>query len=162
MSACALTGHRVLGKGFSRERLEQCLRALIAEGADTFYCGMALGFDLYCCELLLRLREEFPVRIVACVPCADQAPAICPARRRSTRFCFPPGDEKIVLHEKYENGCMFERNRCMVDRCDVLLAYLETERGGTFYTVNYAKKRGKRIVFRKKRRRARRCGGVAA
>ena len=49
MSACALTGHRVLGKGFSRERLEQCLRALIAEGADTFYCGMALGFDLYCC-----------------------------------------------------------------------------------------------------------------
>ena len=56
-------------------------------------------------------------------------------------------DEKIVLHEKYENGCMFERNRCMVDRCDVLLAYLETERGGTFYTVNYAKKRGKRIVF---------------
>ena len=32
MSACALTGHRVLGKGFSRERLEQCLRALIAEG----------------------------------------------------------------------------------------------------------------------------------
>ena len=42
---------------------------------------------------------------------------------------------------------MFERNRRMVDNCDVLLAYLENERGGTFYTVNYAKKKGKRIVF---------------
>ena len=129
MSACALTGHRVLGKGFSRERLEQCLRALIAEGADTFYCGMALGFDLYCCELLLRLREDSP------------------RAKEKYEALLSACDEKIVLHEKYENGCMFERNRCMVDRCDVLLAYLETERGGTFYTVNYAKKRGKRIVF---------------
>lgn len=147
MSACALTGHRVLGKGFSRERLEQCLRSLIAEGADTFYCGMALGFDLYCCELLLRLREEFPVRIVACVPCADQAARYSPRAKEKYEALLSACDEKIVLHEKYENGCMFERNRCMVDRCDVLLAYLETERGGTFYTVNYAKKRGKRIVF---------------
>ena len=57
MSACALTGHRVLGGSFSRKKAEDALRALIAEGADTFYCGMALGFDLYCCELLLRLRE---------------------------------------------------------------------------------------------------------
>ena len=147
MSACALTGHRVLGKGFSRERLEQCLRALIAEGADTFYCGMALGFDLYCCELLLRLREEFPVRIVACVPCADQAARYSPRAKEKYEALLSACDEKIVLHEKYENGCMFERNRYMVDRADVLLAYLETERGGTFYTVNYAKKRGKRIVF---------------
>ena len=123
MSACALTGHRVLGKGFSRERLEQCLRALIAEGADTFYCGMALGFDL------------------------DQAARYSPRAKEKYEALLSACDEKIVLHEKYENGCMFERNRCMVDRCDVLLAYLETERGGTFYTVNYAKKRGKRIVF---------------
>ena len=147
MSACALTGHRVLGKGFSRERLEQCLRALIAEGADTFYCGMALGFDLYCCELLLRLREEFPVRIVACVPCADQAARYSPRAKEKYEALLSACDEKIVLLEKYENGCMFERNRCMVDRCDVLLAYLETERGGTFYTVNSAKNRGKRRVF---------------
>ena len=147
MSACALTGHRVLGKGFSRERLEQCLRALIAEGADTFYCGMALGFDSLCCEILLRLREESPVKIVACVPCADQAARYSPRAREKYDSLLAACDEKIVLHEKYENGCMFERNRRMVDNCDVLLAYLESERGGTFYTVNYAKKKGKRIVF---------------
>ena len=147
MSACALTGHRVLGGSFSRKKAEAALRFLIAEGADTFYCGMALGFDLYCCELLLRLREEFPIKIVACVPCADQAARYSPRAKEKYEALLSACDEKIVLHEKYENGCMFERNRCMVDRCDVLLAYLETERGGTFYTVNYAKKRGKRIVF---------------
>ena len=56
-------------------------------------------------------------------------------------------DERVVLHERYENGCMFERNRYMVDRCDVLLAYLESGRGGTLYTVNYARKKGKRVLF---------------
>ena len=147
MSACALTGHRVLGGSFSRKKAEDALRALIAEGADTFYCGMALGFDLYCCELLLRLREEFPVRIVACVPCADQAARYSPRAKEKYEALLSACDEKIVLHEKYENGCIFDRNRCMGDRCVFLLAYLETERGGTFYTVNYAKKRGKRIVF---------------
>ena len=144
---CALTGHRVLEKEFSRALLEEKLRSFAARGYDTFYCGMALGFDLYCCELLLRLREEFPVRIVACVPCADQAARYSPRAKEKYEALLSACDEKIVLHEKYENGCMFERNRCMVDRCDVLLAYLETERGGTFYTVSYAKKRGKRIVF---------------
>lgn len=143
----ALTGHRVLGRCFSRARLERALHGLIAEGADTFYCGMALGFDSLCCELLLRLREKIPVKIVACVPCADQASRYSPRAKAKYEALLSACDEKIVLHEKYENGCMFERNRCMVDNCDVLLAYLETERGGTYYTVNYAKKRGKRIVF---------------
>ena len=143
----ALTGHRVLGKGFSRTKLERALRALIAEGADTFYCGMALGFDSLCCEFLLRLRDEFPIKIVACIPCADQASRYSPRARENYETMLSACDEKIVLHEKYENGCMFERNRCMVDNCDVLLAYLESERGGTYYTVNYAKKRGKRILY---------------
>lgn len=143
----ALTGHRVLGTNFSRGKLEEALRRLIGEGAETFYCGMALGFDSLCCEMLLRLREEFPLKIVACIPCADQASRYSPRAKAKYEALLAACDEKIVLHERYENGCMFERNRCMVDRCDVLLAYLENERGGTYYTVNYAKKRGKRIVF---------------
>lgn len=147
MSSVAVTGHRVLGRNFSAQRLEDALRSLIAEGADTFYCGMALGFDILCCEILLKLRQEHPVRIVACVPCADQASVYGIRSRERYMRDLAACDERIVLHERYEKGCMFERNRLMVDCCDVLLAYLESERGGTFYTVNYAKKRGKRIVF---------------
>ena len=45
-------------------------------------------------------------------------------------------DERVVLHARYETGCMFERNRYMVDRCDMVLAYLRgaCEKGGTYYT----------------------------
>lgn len=147
MNACAVTGHRVLGKNFSAAKLESALRSLAAEGIDTFYCGMALGFDALCCETLARLKGEFPIKIVACIPCADQSARYTAREKRRYEQLLSACDEKIVLHERYEQGCMFERNRYMVDRCSVLLAYLENDRGGTFYTVNYAKKREKRIIF---------------
>ena len=144
---CALSGHRVLSRQFSKQLLQQQLRALLEEGADTFLCGMALGFDLICAETLTALRTQYRLRLVACIPCADQACRFTPAQKQAYLRALSACDESVVLHERYVDGCMFERNRCMVDRCDVLLAYLETERGGTFYTVNYAKKRGNRIVF---------------
>ena len=144
---CALTGHRVLGKDFPRGALEEDLKKHILQGADTFYCGMALGFDLLCCEILVSLKTEWPVKIVACVPCADQSARYPYEMRRLYEDLLRECDEKIVLHEHYEEGCMFERNRRMVDECDVLFAYLRSNRGGTRYTVSYALKKGKKVVY---------------
>lgn len=143
----ALTGHRVLGKDFSAEKAKDVFLRLIREhGAETFYCGMALGFDLACCEILLQLKKDFPLRIVACIPCAGQSDSFPPAQKKRYQTLLSACDERVVLHEKYEEGCMFERNRYMADRCDVLVAYLREKRGGTYYTVRYAEKKGKEIL----------------
>ncbi len=144
---CALTGHRALRAGFDEIKLESALRALIGEGADTFFCGMAMGFDLVCCKILASLKREFPIKIVACIPCADQSGRFPAQAKKMYGELLEECDEKVVLHETYCDGCMFERNRYMVDRCDVLLAYLLSEKGGTAYTVRYAQKRGKKVVF---------------
>lgn len=147
MKVCALTGHRVLGKNFSSDKLERALLSLIEEGTDTFLCGMALGFDITCGEEIVHLRKEHPVRLVACIPCADQSARFTEGQRARYDSLLSACDEKVILHESYAEGCMFERNRYMVDRCDVLLAYLEGGRGGTLYTVKYAQKKGKRVLF---------------
>ena len=139
---CAVTGHRVLSSDFSKEELRAALRALAAAGVRTFLCGMALGFDLLCAEEVLQLREELPVRLVACVPCADQAARYPKSARERYERILDRCDERAVLHERYCDGCMFERNRYMVDRADLLLAYYTGRRGGTKYTVGYAEKRG--------------------
>lgn len=144
---CALTGHRAVGKDLTRAALEKTLRELAEKGTDTFFCGMAVGFDMLCCKILLSLREELPLRVVACVPCANQSERFSSDQKRLYERLLAACDEKIVLHERYTEGCMFERNRYMVDACDFLLAYLRTQKGGTFYTVNYAKKKGKSILF---------------
>lgn len=144
----ALTGHRVLGKQFSRAALQARLDELIAAGADCFLCGMALGFDLLCGEeLAARKQAGAPLRLVACIPCADQPEGYAAADRARYERVLSACDEKVVLFPVYENGCMFARNRYMVDRCDALLAYLASPRGGTFYTVRYAEKRGKRVIL---------------
>ena len=140
--ACAVTGHRVLSSDFSKEELRAALRALAAAGVRTFLCGMALGFDLLCAEEVLLLREELPVRLVACIPCADQAARYPKSARERYERILDRCDERAVLHERYCDGCMFERNRYMVDRADLLLAYFTGRRGGTKYTVGYAEKRG--------------------
>lgn len=139
---CTVTGHRVLSSDFSKEELRAALRALAAVGVRTFLCGMALGFDLLCAEEVLLLREELPVRLVACIPCADQAARYPKSARERYERILDRCDERAVLHECYCDGCMFERNRYMVDRADLLLAYYTGRRGGTKYTVGYAEKRG--------------------
>ena len=116
---CAVTGHRVLGREFCRAVLEEKLDFLLARGADTFLCGMALGFDLLCGELLAERKKSVPLRLVACIPCADQSGGFPPAAKRRYDALLGSCDERVVLHERYETGCMFERNRYMVDRCDL-------------------------------------------
>ena len=144
---CALTGHRVLEKSFSRAALEEQLRALVERGADTFYCGMALGFDLICCEVLVSLKKEMPLKLIPCIPCKHQSERYPYEARRLYEELLQECDETAILHERYEEGCMFERNRYMVDRCDVLFAYMYAKRGGTYYTVSYAEKKRKEIVY---------------
>lgn len=41
-----------------------------------------------------------------------------------------------------------ERNKIMVDMCDFVLAYYDGRKtGGTYYTINYARKKNKQIMF---------------
>lgn len=49
----------------------------------------------------------------------------------------------------YPSKTYFERNRSIVNDCDLLIAtpYNDNQQGGTWYTINYAKKVGKRIII---------------
>lgn len=149
MLVCAVSGHRILEKNFSEQRLKERLQTLVRQGVTTFLCGMALGFDLACGEVIAAMKKELPLRLVACVPCADQSERYPLREKKRYEALLAVCDECVVLHERYEPGCMFERNRYMVDRSDMLFAYLlgGCKKGGTYYTVNYAEKTGKPIFY---------------
>ncbi len=55
-------------------------------------------------------------------------------------------DKVRILLLQYTEKCMLARNRHMVDNSAYLICYLRKQRGGTFYTVNYAEKRGLEIL----------------
>lgn len=147
MRGCALTGHRKLGRDFDGERLERTLVALIEDGYDTFYCGMAVGFDLYACRILLRLKGEYALHVVACVPYVGQSERFSERDKRAYDYLLTACDERVILSKFYTKDCLLERNRYMVDRADCVVAYCNTMKSGTGYTVSYAKKTGKSVFF---------------
>ncbi len=144
---CAFTGHRNLNNcGFDAALLDRVVRNLIITGTEEFLCGMAVGFDLAAAEAVIYHKQKYAVKLTACIPCANQThlfSARIKARYENIiRYC----DEVITLAPAYYDGCMLERNRFMVDRCDALVSFLRRNGGGTYYTVNYARKAGKRII----------------
>lgn len=144
---CALTGHRVLPKNFDENRLFDDLEELIKAGCDKFICGMAMGFDLACLACLVALRQKYQFTIEACVPFNGQENTFPPAAKAKYRELIAWCDVVRILYPEYREGCYLARNRFMVDRADLLYAYCSRERGGTAYTVNYAKKKGIEVRF---------------
>lgn len=147
MKICAFTGHRNLyGYSFDRCLLDRVNEHLIKNGVDTFLCGMAVGFDTECAQSVLTLKEKYDVKLVACLPCANQSDTFSQKNKLIYNTILEKCDEVITLAPVYRSGCMHARDRYMVDNSDVLVCFLRKNFGGTFYTVNYAKKLGKKII----------------
>ena len=139
--SCAFTGHRTLYKGFSPRRLKREIKKLILSGVDTFYNGMAMGFDLIAAEKTLELKKRYPhIRLILCIPCYEQERHFSEKDKARYATIYKKADEKVYVSEDYYRGCMQKRNRFMVDNADVLIAYCIKEEGGAAYTVKIFKK----------------------
>lgn len=129
-----------------KERLEETVRALIADGADTFNSGMALGVDMWAAEIILKLKEEFPnITLTAVIPCPEQADKWGEILQGRYNGILARCDKIITTSPCYEKGCMLKRNKALVELCDILVAVFDGSRGGTMQTVNYARSQRKKI-----------------
>ncbi len=143
---CAFSGHRILRKDFDGQLLFRVIENLIKTGCENFLCGMARGFDLCAAECVIELKKNYSVRLTACIPCASQAENFPKKDKERYEKILQNCDEKVVLSENYYNGCMQIRNRYLVENSDVLVCYLRSDSGGTYYTVKYAESLDKKIV----------------
>lgn len=144
--ACAVTGHRVLYRDFDEKKLENLFVKLLDKGFDTFLIGMAIGFDTVCFKILEKLREKYPLKIIACVPCRHQDLKFSLEQKVEYRKMLISADEKIILSEEYTPSCMQKRNQFMVDNASVLISYLRRNYGGTYKTCEYALKHNVPII----------------
>ena len=144
---CAFSGHRNLNSGgFDNALLDRVILDLIKMGTNTFLCGMAQGFDLAAAQSVLQYKERYDIHLTACLPCANQSDTFSEKNRGIYNSVLERCDKVITLSPEYHSGCMHERDRFMVDNSDVLVCYLRRNSGGTFYTVNYARKCGRKII----------------
>ena len=147
--ACCFTGHRKIPV---EDRLRLCcllddaVTSLADRGVDTFLAGGALGFDTLAAQEVLRLRQgELPwIRLVLVLPCLGQEARWRTEDARLYYQLLDQADEVIYTADVYSKWCMFQRNRYLVNHSRYCLCYfLEGEtRGGTAYTVSYARRQG--------------------
>ena len=146
-NTCAISGNRVLAKDFDIEKLKGTLESLIQSGYDTFLNGMAIGFDSVCFSVLYSLRKKYKIKIIACIPCKTQNYKYTDEQNKVYANMLENADECILISENYTKGCMQKRNMYMVDNSSALVVYQRKSTGGTKNTIDYAKRKGKVIIF---------------
>ena len=150
-ATAAFTGHRWYDssrKHSVRKRIEECVREAYRNGITNFISGMAIGFDLLAAEVVLSLKQECPaITLTAALPFGEQASRFNERNKSRYYKCLSQADDIVILSNDYTAKCYLERDRFMVEHSSLLIAcYDGRNKGGTFWTVNYAARTGKNVI----------------
>ena len=147
---CCFTGHRKLHIDSKlREVLSGVIDTAIVDGCTDFYCGMALGADMCVAEILAEKMKENPsLHFHAVLPCPEQDLKWTEKEKMHYEKILSHASSKTIISPFYTKTCMLTRNRFMVDNSERVIAIWNgTHRGGTAYTVRYAKSEEKEIYL---------------
>ncbi len=143
---CCFTGHRDIPQGAYQlisNKTEETVESLIKQGYLYFGAGGALGFDTIAAFIVLKLRERYPdIRLILVLPCYSQTKGWSDKDALIYENIKKQADKVVYISEEYTRGCMYKRNRHLVDNSSACIAYLTKSKGGTVYTAGYAKKLG--------------------
>lgn len=159
-NTCCFTGHRTKGLPFGyNEDDEMCVRLknilkkeietlIVRHNVNHFITGMALGTDLICAEIIIRLRNKYPdITLESAVPCITQTAKWSKAQIKRYFRIAEKCDKKTIIQYDYDNYCMLKRNKYMVDSSQIVLAVFNGSPSGTANTIHYAKQTGKRVII---------------
>ena len=150
-SVC-FTGHRTLPEGEELERVIGAVNSVIAaaysHGYRIFITGGAVGFDtLAACRVIAAKKRLPDIKLRLALPCRNQTEKWVRTEDIALyQRIMGYADRIDYITDFYTSTCMFERNRFMVDRSALCVAYCTKPRGGSAYTVNYAKKEGLGVI----------------
>lgn len=147
---CCFSGHRKIPPEQYTQiagRLRNEIERLIDSGYVFFGAGGALGFDTMVENTILDLKKEYTqIKLILVLPCKSQTQGWNDADVKTYEDIKSQADKVVYTSDEYSSGCMFKRNRHLVDNSSVCICYLTGCRGGTAYTVDYAKKAGLEII----------------
>ena len=147
---CCFSGHRDIPAG-ERAGLERLLDKYIEElsrcGVKRFLCGGALGFDTMAARAVLRAREkEGGIALLLAIPYRGVEKHRAEAERLEFEDILAQADSVHYIADTYDRDCMLRRNRYMVERSGMCIAYMTHNSGGTAYTVAQALKKGIEVI----------------
>lgn len=132
-------GHKeVLDQTIVRQWLLSTCQALILQGADVFYLGGYGMFDSLCASVLRELKPEYDyIRLILVLPYLN------------SNLITDGYDETIYppLESVPKKFAILRRNEWMVQESDIVVAYVNHGWGGAAKTLQYARRKRKRIIL---------------
>jgi len=131
------------------KRIETAILQAVDKGYTSFLCGMAKGFDLVAGGVVVALKDSWVelagLNIVAVLPFERQGFS-SEQWRTLHRMVLSSANEIVTMSPHYHSKAYHDRNRYMVDQSSCLVCYYDGKKGGTDYTVRYARQQGLTII----------------
>lgn len=148
--SCSFTGHREISAAEINElvpRLRSTVLYLISKGVTEFHAGGAEGFDTVAAGVVHEIaRNGRGIRLILELPYEKSMTYLKKnaKERRFYEFIKSVADEVNVHGKKAESrldaiNSLYKRDRILAEKSYYCVCYMREKRGGTAYTVNYAK-----------------------
>ena len=131
----------------------------ISRGFDTFISGLAEGTDLQAADYVRKMKYAKNLKLIGVMPFMRHSQRFEPLYmnmlekvEKDSDILTVTSNEAQITYGKnkseFSSPSLYrERNYFMVDKSSEIIAFLNDDsfRSGTFQTVNYAKRKGKKI-----------------
>ena len=129
------------------KKVTATIQMLAAQGIIYYGAGGALGFDTISATAVLKLQHTISqIKLILVLPCLSQAQRWSKRDQEVYESIKAQANKVVYTSQDYTRDCMFRRNRHLVDHSGTCICYLSKPQGGTAYTVDYAKKKGLKII----------------
>ena len=140
-------GHGTLN--ISRELSAEIKKAIEDNIVDkthvTFYCGGYGDFDNHCARLCREIKKEIQNCEIIFV-----TPYITPSQQNKIKYLIDTKlyDDTIYppLEDVLPRFAITKRNEWMIDKADLIIAFVNHEYGGAYKAIKYAQRKLKRII----------------
>ena len=130
-----------------REQQKRVINRLVERGYTDFISGVAMGFDTWVAEDVLELRKtNKELHLISALPHSNFESRRSMAEKMRFNKILKKADLVKEINNHYFTGCYQVRNEWMVDRSNLVIAVFNGQKSGTKNTVDYAKRKGIKIV----------------
>lgn len=116
------------------------IEKLIENGYTYFISGLALGMEMICAEIIIKLNNKYPdIILEGAIPCKDQDKKWCTKDKFRYAKIKNQCDILNTLYDNYTDNCMLKRNDYIISKSSFILAISNGNTlGGTAYTIRHA------------------------
>lgn len=148
---CCFTGHRPNKLDYSESGMKSLLKKAvdnaISDGYVTFITGMAEGVDIWAAEIVLKKKKDNKdLHLICAIPHSGFENRRSEYEKERYRCIIQNADYKTIVSDHYFRACYQKRNEFMVDYSSLVIAAWNGQPSRTKNTVDYALKRGVRII----------------